>query len=147
MLSQDFFKKNIIKYLFVVLGYVKYYVKEKFDFENCDLQEVYELTRHLYRMKFNSKYRMEKYPDLTLNELLAVVLYKLGIPNGVSIFVDDVTLTYGYGYLDGIGCWQFEIPPQFLKSGTTLESYPVLDCDLESKIEGIRFHAYKVVKA
>lgn len=51
---------------------------------------------------------------LPVNELLAVFLYQCGVRPGVSTFVDEVTFTYGYGYLDDYGSWEFEVPHQFL---------------------------------
>ena len=33
----------------------------------------------------------------------------------VSMFIDEVTLTYGYGCLDKHGCWQYPVPAQLVK--------------------------------
>lgn len=52
--------------------------------------------------------------EANLKELIAILLYKLGIEPSISTFIDEVTITFGYGELDWAGGWEYEVPPKHL---------------------------------
>ena len=44
-------------------------------------------------------------------EYIAIMLYKLGVKPNVTLFIDEDTLSYGYGKTDGgLGLWEYQIP-------------------------------------
>ena len=53
--------------------------------------------------------------------LIAKILYKIGRKPHVSTFVDEETITMGYGKLDFDGLFQFPLPLKIIrkKYGTT----------------------------
>lgn len=55
------------------------------------------------------KFISEEKVDL-IKEQIAIVLFKIGIKPKVTIFIDEHTLSYGYGKMDGIGLWEYQIP-------------------------------------
>jgi hypothetical protein len=47
----------------------------------------------------------------TFKEIIAIVLYKIGVKPKCTHFIDEETVSYGYGKLDGwMGLWQYQIP-------------------------------------
>jgi hypothetical protein len=134
---------SIIKYMFIILKYVRFYVREPFKFDSCDLFEVRNLVHEAFLMMGDPTYKSQEHPDLNLNDLIAAIFYKLEVPCGSTLFVDDCTLMYGYGKCSSIGDFEFTIAHRFLKPGTTLRSHPSFECDLETKQESIRMHSWK----
>lgn len=55
--------------------------------------------------------------DFTENEKIAIQRYQSGEPAYVSTFIDEETLTYGYGHLSSMGSWEFEVPHSELTKG------------------------------
>lgn len=53
--------------------------------------------------------------SLEFSEIVALFLYFIGKQYKTSVFIDEVTLTYGYGKLDTIGCWEYQLPFWFTK--------------------------------
>lgn len=49
-----------------------------------------------------------------MKPLIASILYCLGFKYSVSTFIDGVTLTYGYGRLDSLGSWEYEIEARWI---------------------------------
>lgn len=49
-------------------------------------------------------------------QLEAIKRFISGESYNVSTFIDEVTLTYGYGELSSLGCWQYELPQWFVNS-------------------------------
>lgn len=49
-------------------------------------------------------------------QLEAIRRFISGEPYCVSTFIDEVTLTYGYGELSSLGSWQYELPQWFVNS-------------------------------
>lgn len=131
-----------IKYMFLILKYVRFFVQEKFDFEKCNLIEVRNMIHDAFNMMYDPKYKSSDHPDLDLHDMVAGILYKLGIKYNVTQFIDDTTIMYGYGRCSSIGDFQFTIPHRFLKPGLTIRTYPVLYCDIHTKQEGLISHAY-----
>ncbi len=134
-----------VKYLFMILKYVHFFVMEKFDFTKCDILEVRNLVHDAFNMMHDPNYKSSEHPDLDLHNILAAILYKLEIPCSATQYIDECNLMYGYGKCNRVGDFQFTIPHRFLKSGTTLRTFPSFICDLETKREAIQFHAYKEV--
>lgn len=54
--------------------------------------------------------------DMKEREEKAIEMYLSGIPPMVSTFIDEETLTYGYGKLSSLGEWEYEIPHRVLKN-------------------------------
>ena len=46
----------------------------------------------------------------TDNEITAMALFESGELFSSSTFIDEETMTLGYGTLDSLGCWQYELP-------------------------------------
>jgi len=47
----------------------------------------------------------------SLKEIIAICLYKIGIKPKCTSFIDEKTIAYGYGKLNGwIGLWKYQIP-------------------------------------
>ena len=52
-----------------------------------------------------------------MKTLIAIILYKLGFKPKCTTFIDEETITFGYGKIYGwTGNWEYEIPPKYLKS-------------------------------
>ena len=46
-----------------------------------------------------------------VKEIIAICLYKIGIKPKCTSFIDEETIAYGYGKLNGwIGLWEYQIP-------------------------------------
>ncbi len=45
-----------------------------------------------------------------MNELIAIILYTFGKKPCCSCFIDEDTITLGYGKLHSIGTWQYQLP-------------------------------------
>lgn len=140
-----YFQSLILKTLFDVLRHVRFFVRDRLDFSNVDLNAIRVLVNDAYVMTFDPSHRNQEHPDLDLPELIAAILYQLGVCPQVTGFVDDVTIMYGYGKCNSIGDFQFTIPHRFLKPGTTLRTLPVVFCDLHSRQQILQLHAYKEV--
>jgi len=44
-----------------------------------------------------------------------IVMFLSGRQICASTFIDDETITYGYGDLDRIGCWEYSVPSIIVK--------------------------------
>lgn len=52
---------------------------------------------------------------LEFNEIIAICLHKLGKKPNVTTFIDERTLMFGYGKLNGnIGIWQYNLPRYYV---------------------------------
>ena len=82
-------------------------------------REPYLDEDHLYNkyesMKMANERNMREKFD-ALNELKAIEMFINGEPYSVSTFIDEVTMTYGYGNLDSMGSWQYQLPQWFVNS-------------------------------
>lgn len=58
---------------------------------------------------------------LRIRELIALFLYYIGRKPMSSTFIDEDTITMGYGTLHEIGAWQYDLPPRIVLKfyGTT----------------------------
>lgn len=45
-----------------------------------------------------------------VNEYIAIGLYKLGVKPNCTIFIDEETVSFGYGEADSVGLFDFQIP-------------------------------------
>ena len=50
-----------------------------------------------------------------MKTVIAIVMYWIGFKPKISTFIDEETVTYGYGQLYSMGDWEYEIPHRFLK--------------------------------
>lgn len=131
-----------VKYMFLILKHVRFFVQEKFNFEDCKLFEVRNMIHNAFNMMYDPDYKSSEHPDLDINDMVAGILYKLGIKYSVTSFIDETSIMYGYGKCSDIGDFQFTIAHRFLKPGLTLRTYPVLYSDILTKQEYIQLHAY-----
>ena len=47
----------------------------------------------------------------SVKEIIAICLYKIGIKPTATHFIDEETVSYGYGKMDrSIGIWEYQIP-------------------------------------
>lgn len=45
------------------------------------------------------------------DDIIAKILFNLGIEPNVTQFIDEVTKSFGYGDMDGwVGVWQYQLP-------------------------------------
>lgn len=51
-----------------------------------------------------------------INQKIAIALFYLGRPPGCTTFIDEVTMSYGYGKLDNLGLWQYQLPFGFIEN-------------------------------
>lgn len=49
-----------------------------------------------------------------MKPLIASILYCLGIKPKITTFIDEATLSYGYGYLHGTGVWEYQIEAHWI---------------------------------
>lgn len=56
-----------------------------------------------------------------INKLIALLKYIIGVKYQTSTFIDEDTITMGYGKLDSIGEFQYPLPNKIIKHkmGTT----------------------------
>lgn len=60
--------------------------------------------------------RIKQILKLERNEIIAFFYYFAGKKLSCSTFIDEVTITHGYGKLDGnIGIWEYQLPFWFTK--------------------------------
>lgn len=50
-----------------------------------------------------------------MKTIIAVVLYHWGVRLTVSTFIDEDTITAGYGQLYADGCFQYPLPPNYIR--------------------------------
>lgn len=49
-----------------------------------------------------------------MNEIIAIILYKIGVTPKMTRFIDGETLMFGYGKLNGgIGIWEYNLPEKY----------------------------------
>lgn len=143
--KRRFIQASLLKTFFEILGYVKFYVHARLDFSKVSLSTIRNLIHDAYAMTVDPNHRSPEHPDLNLNDLIAAIMYLLGVEPNVTQSIDECTLMYGYGKCFEHGDFQFTIAHRFLKPGTTLRTFPTFYCDLQSKRETIQMHAWKEV--
>ena len=48
---------------------------------------------------------------MKFKEVIAICLYKIGVKPKCTSFIDEETIAYGYGKLNGwVGLWEYQIP-------------------------------------
>lgn len=50
-----------------------------------------------------------------IKTLIAIFLFKIGVPHRTTMFIDEVTLMYGYGKCLGYGAFEYELPAKYVK--------------------------------
>lgn len=65
--------------------------------------------------------------SFTANELEAIRRYTAGVKPSCSTFIDEVTMTYGYGELSDFGSWEFEIPHSVLSQGEPKSTHELME--------------------
>jgi hypothetical protein len=50
-----------------------------------------------------------------MKTIIAILLYKIGIRPNVSTLIDEKTTTYGYGNLDELGIWEYDLPSKYVR--------------------------------
>lgn len=43
-------------------------------------------------------------------EWIAIALYRIGVKPCATHFIDEETVSYGYGKMDELGLWEYQIP-------------------------------------
>ena len=56
----------------------------------------------------------ERFSDLS-KEKLAICLYKLGKKPSATMFIDEVTIMYGYGKCHDVGVFEYNLPAKYVK--------------------------------
>ena len=59
-----------------------------------------------YRIIVNLLYNVRSY--------WAILLYKIGVKPSCSTFIDEETITVGYGKLDSVGYFQYDLPRKYV---------------------------------
>ena len=80
------------------------------------LYNKYESMKMANERNMQDKFKAEKALLNASKELQAIKWFMNGEPYSVSTFIDEVTTTYGYGDLDSMGSWQYELPQWFVES-------------------------------
>lgn len=57
----------------------------------------------------------ERFGDLW-KEKVAICLYKLGKKPCATMFIDEVTVMYGYGKCHNIGVFEYNLPSRYIQS-------------------------------
>lgn len=58
---------------------------------------------------------IKRISNLEWSEIKAIYWYYTGKPSSCTTFMDEETLSYGYGKMDKIGCWEYQLPFWFTK--------------------------------
>lgn len=51
-----------------------------------------------------------------MKTFIAILLFKIGVKPRATMFIDEVTVTYGYGKCYSFGAFKFPLPSKYVKS-------------------------------
>lgn len=57
----------------------------------------------------------ERFSDLW-KEKVGICLYRLGKKPSATMFIDEVTIMYGYGKCHSVGVFEYNLPSKYVKS-------------------------------
>ena len=67
-----------------------------------------------------------------MKKLIAIILYILGKKASSSTFIDEDTITMGYGHLDHLGDFEYPLPDSIIK-----RKFKTLSWDVYLKMKGV----------
>ena len=50
-----------------------------------------------------------------MKTLIAIILFKIGIPYRATLFIDEKTVMYGYGKCYDVGVFEYPLPTKYVK--------------------------------